>query len=396
MLSIRAKRLKPSPTLEISAIEKSLKARGFDVIGFGSGEPDFPTPQHIKEAAIRAINENFTKYTPATGIEELKDAVIEKFKKEKGLSYSRDEVIITCGGKHALFNLFQAILEEGDEVVIPSPYWVSYPAMVELCGGKPVFLETFEEEDFDINVERLKKIITRKTKAIVLNYPCNPTGAIYSRETLEEIGRIAVDRNIIIISDEIYEKIVYDGHEHISIASIDESIKEKTVICHGVSKTYSMTGWRIGFSAGNKEIIKAMGNIQSQSTSNPTSISQIAALAALRGPDEPIFEMVKEFKRRRDYLVRELNFIPGIRCFNPKGAFYVFPNFTSIIGKNHNGKTVDSSTTLSKILLESFHVATVPGIEFGKEGYLRLSFATSMEAIEKGVERIKKAISSLI
>lgn len=395
MVSCRVKKLKPSPTLEISAIEKSLKAKGVDIAGFASGEPDFPTPQHIKEAAIKALNEDFTKYTPATGIDELKDAVIEKFRKENGLNYTREEIIITCGGKHALFNLFLALLEEGDEVIIPSPYWVSYPAMVELCGGKPVFLETYEDEDFDISIDRLKKLLTEKTKAIVLNYPSNPTGSVYSRETLEKIGKIAVEKNITIISDEIYEKIAYDGYQHVSIASIDESIKQRTIICHGVSKTYSMTGWRIGFSAGNKEIIKAMGNIQSQSTSNPSSISQKAALAALTGPDEPVKNMVEEFRKRRDYLVKELNSLPGVRCFNPKGAFYVFPNFHSLLGKEFSGLRIDSSNTLSKFLLEKFHVAVVPGIEFGKEGYLRLSFACSVDVIKKGMERIKKAIESL-
>jgi len=396
MLSSRARSIRPSPTLAISALEKSMKAKGVDVAGFGSGEPDFPTPEHIKEAAIRAINENFTKYTPATGTEELKDAVIEKFKRDNGITFSREEIIITCGGKHALFNLFQAIIDEGDEVIIPVPYWVSYPSMVEICGGKAVFLETDEDEGFEIDPKRLRRIINEKTKAIVLNYPSNPAGSVYSRETLEEIGKIAVERNILIVSDEIYEKITYDGHTHVSIASIDKEIKERTVICHGVSKTYSMTGWRIGFAAGNKEIIRAMGNIQSQSTSNPTSISQIAALAALTGPQDSVREMVGEFKVRRDFIVRELNEMEGVRCFNPKGAFYVFPNFSSLIGKKLKDKVVNSSTTLTQILLESYHVAVVPGVEFGKEGYLRLSFATSIDVIKKGIERVKKAVESLI
>ncbi|MCX7857606.1 MAG: pyridoxal phosphate-dependent aminotransferase [Deltaproteobacteria bacterium] len=395
MLSTRAKSLKPSPTLAISAMEKTLKAKGIDVAGFGAGEPDFPTPDHIKEAAIKAINDNFTRYTPATGTDELKDAVMDKFKRDNGLSYTREEVIITCGGKHALFNLFQAILDDGDEVIIPVPYWVSYPAMVELCGGKPVFLETYEEDEFEIDVKRLKSLVNPRTKAIVLNYPSNPAGSVYSTKTLEEVGKIAVEKNLLIISDEIYEKIAYEGYNHISIASIDEKVKERTIICHGVSKTYSMTGWRIGFAAGNKDIIKAMGNIQSQSTSNPTSISQVAALAALTGPQEPVKQMVAEFLKRRDYIVRELNAIPDIKCFNPKGAFYVFPNFSSALGKKHGDKMINSSTSLTEVLLESYHVAVVPGVEFGKEGYLRLSFATSMDVIEKGLKRIKEAISSL-
>lgn len=395
MLAKRTKTLKPSPTLAISAIEKSLKAKGIDVCGFGAGEPDFPTPDHVVEAAIKAIKDGFTKYTPATGIDELKDAVREKFLKDNGISYSIEEIVITCGGKHALYNLMQAIIDEGDEVIIPSPYWVSYPAMVELCGGKPVILETHEEDGFDIDPEELRRLVTSKTKAIILNYPSNPSGSVYSTEVLEEIGRLAVEKDIIIISDEIYEKISYEGYEHRSIASFGEEIKRRTVICHGVSKTYSMTGWRIGFAAGPKEIIKAMGNIQSQSTSNPTSISQIAALAALRGPQDCVLKMVEEFKRRRDYIVQELNSMPNVSCYNPKGAFYVFPNFKKVFGKTHDGKKIESSTELTQLLLEKYYVAVVPGIEFGKEGYLRLSFATSMEVIKEGLKRIRSAIESL-
>lgn len=396
MLAKRTKSLKPSPTLHISAIEKSLRAKGVDVCGFGAGEPDFPTPDHIIEAATRAMKEGFTKYTPATGIDELKEAVRQKFLKENGISYSLEQIIITCGGKHALFNLMQAIVDEGDEVIIPSPYWVSYPAMVELCGGKPVFLETREEEGFDIDLKELKRLISSRTKAIILNYPSNPAGSVYSIKTLEEVGELAVEKGIIIISDEIYEKISYNGYEHKSIASLSEEIKERTVICHGVSKTYSMTGWRIGFAAGPKEIIKAMGSIQSQSTSNPTSVSQIAALAALSGPQDFVKKMVEEFKKRRDYIVKELNSIPDVTCYNPKGAFYVFPNFSKVLGKNHEGKRIRSSTDLTQILLEKYHVATVPGVEFGKEGYLRLSFATSLEVIKEGLSRIKSAVENLI
>ncbi|MCX5810695.1 MAG: pyridoxal phosphate-dependent aminotransferase [Proteobacteria bacterium] len=394
MLSKRASLLKPSPTLAISAKEKELKAKGIDIAGFGAGEPDFDTPDHIKQAAIKAINDNFTRYTPAAGIDPLKDAVIEKFKRDNGLTYKRDEIIISCGGKHSLYNLFQAIFQEGDEVIIPAPYWVSYPPMVELAGAKPVIVETQEDEDYQITAQMVKKYINKNTKGIVLNYPSNPVGSIFYRENLEQIGKLAVENNFYIISDEIYEKLTYDDYTHVSIASLDPAFKEKTIICHGVAKTYAMTGWRIGFAAGQSSIIKAMGNIQSQSTSNPASISQMAAVAALNGPQDSIALMLEAFKKRRDYLVRELKSIPGVTCYNPKGAFYVFPNFNNVLGKTYKGRVVDTSTALTEILLEDFHTAVVPGVEFGKEGYLRLSFATSMEVIEKGVERIKKAVAS--
>ncbi|MCX8109926.1 MAG: pyridoxal phosphate-dependent aminotransferase, partial [Syntrophorhabdaceae bacterium] len=276
MLSKRAEALKPSPTLAINAKEKALKAQGLDIAGFGAGEPDFDTPDHIKEAAIKAINDNFTRYTPAAGIDPLKDAVIEKFKRDNDLTYKRDEVIISCGGKHALFNLFEAIFEEGDEVLIPVPFWVSYPPMVELTGAKPVLIETEEKEDYQVTGAMLKKYINNRTKGIILNYPSNPAGSIYYRENLEEIGRLAVENNLYIISDEIYEKLIYDEYRHVSIASMDSSFKDRTIICHGVSKTYAMTGWRIGYAAGPGHVIKAMANIQSQSTSNPTSIAPVS------------------------------------------------------------------------------------------------------------------------
>lgn len=394
MLSKRVSLLKPSPTLAISAKEKEFKAKGIDIAGFGAGEPDFDTPDHIKQAAIKAINDNFTRYTPAAGIDPLKDAVIEKFKRDNGLTYKRDEVIISCGGKHSLYNLFQAIFQEGDEVIILAPYWVSYPPMVELAGAKPVIVETQEDEDYQITAQMVKKYINKNTKGIILNYPSNPVGSIFYRENLEQIGKLAVENNFYIVSDEIYEKLTYDDYTHVSIASLDPAFKERTIICHGVAKTYAMTGWRIGFAAGQSSIIKAMGNIQSQSTSNPTSISQMAAVAALNGPQDSITLMLEAFKKRRDYLVRELKSIPGVTCYNPKGAFYVFPNFKNVLGKKYKDRVVDTSAALTEILLEDFHTAVVPGVEFGKEGHLRLSFATSMEVIEKGVERIKKAVAS--
>jgi aspartate aminotransferase len=395
MLSKRAQSLKPSPTLAISAKEKALKAQGIDIAGFGAGEPDFDTPAHIKQAAIDAINEGFTKYTPVSGIDPLKDAIIEKFKRDNGLEYKREEIIVSCGGKHSLYNLFQAFFDEGDEVLIPVPFWVSYPPMVELAGAKPVFVETEEADDYQVTKELLKKHITPRTKAVILNYPSNPVGSVYSLKNLEDIGKLAIENDFYIVSDEIYEKLAYDEYVHTSIASIDKAIKNKTIIAHGVSKTYSMTGWRIGFTAGPKEIISAMSNIQSQSTSNPTSISQKAAIAALNGPQESISVMLEQFKKRRDFLVSGFRSIEGVTCYNPKGAFYVFPNFNNLLGRRYKGKAIDSSAALTTLLLEEFHTAVVPGAEFGKEGYLRLSFATSMEVIEKGFERIRKAVKAL-
>ena len=395
MISDRARSLKPSATLAVAAKEKALRAQGLDIVGFGAGEPDFDTPNHIKKAAIDAIMDGYTKYTPAAGMEELRDAVIAKFKKENDLEYKREEVMVTCGGKHALYNLFQSIFQSGDEVIIPTPFWVSYPAMVELAGATPVFVETHEEEDYQLTAEVLKKHITSRTKGIILNYPSNPAGSVYSLPNLEAVGKLAVENGIYLISDEIYERIAYDGYQHTSIASLGQPIKELTIITHGVSKTYAMTGWRIGFAAGSKEVVQAMSNIQSQSTSNPASISQKAALAALTGPQDSVGFMVKEFKRRRDFLVTGLNSMEGVSCFNPKGAFYVFPSFNGLAGRAYKGKKVTSITQWTEILLEDFHVAVVPGVEFGKEGYLRLSFATSMEIIEKGLERIRRAVEVL-
>jgi len=395
MLSRRAQALKPSPTLAINAKEKLLRAQGLDIAGFGAGEPDFDTPEHIKQAAIDAVNKGFTKYTPVAGIEPLKDAIIEKFKNDNGLTFKREEVIVSCGGKHGLYNLFQALFQEGDEVIILTPYWVSYPPMVELAGAKPVIVDTREEDDYQVTGDLIRKYITSKTKGIVLNYPSNPVGSVYTVENLVQIGRLAVDHNLYIISDEMYEKIVYDGYQHTSIASIDSAFRERTIISNGVSKAYSMTGWRIGYTVGQKEIIAAMSNIQSQSTSNPTSISQYAALAALTGPQDFISMMVGEFQKRRDFLVRELTSIPGVTCYSPRGAFYVFPNFNALLGKRFNERTIDSTAALTELLLEEFHTAVVPGAEFGKEGYLRLSFATSMDVIKTGAERIQKAAASL-
>lgn len=394
-LSKRAKNLKPSPTLAINAKAKSMQAKGIKVISFGAGEPDFDTPENIKKAAIKAIEEGFTKYTPVGGIDELKDAIIYKFKRDNGLSYKRSEIIVSCGGKHSFYNLAQALFDEGDEVIIPSPYWVSYPPMVSLAEAKPVILETREENDFKLLPEDLEKLITPKTKALILNSPCNPTGSAYDKKDLEKIAEIVISKDIFIISDEIYEKIVYDGFNFISIASLDEDIKKKTIIVHGVAKTYAMTGWRIGYAAGPEEIISAMSNIQSQSTSNPTSISQKASVEALMGPQEEVKKMVSAFQERRDYIVNRLNEIPGVSCYKPVGAFYVFPNFSSYYGRSFKGKKVNNSTELADFLLEEAKVAVVPGIEFGADSYLRLSYATSMDDIKEGIDRIEYALREL-
>lgn len=395
ILSRRARSLKPSPTLAINAKAKALQAQGIHVISFGAGEPDFDTPENIKEAAIKAIKEGFTKYTPVGGIDELKDAIIKKFQRDNGLTYKRSEILVSCGGKHSFYNLAQAIFDEGDEVIIPSPYWVSYPPMVALAEANPVIVETKEEDEFKLRIEELKKAITPRTKALVLNSPSNPTGSVYSKEDLEKIAELAIENNFFVISDEIYEKIVYDDFKFISIASLGEEIKKKTIIVHGVAKTYAMTGWRIGYTAGPEEIISAMSNIQSQSTSNPTSISQKASVEALLGPQDEVKRMVSAFEKRRNYIVQRLNEIPGVHCLKPMGAFYVFPNFSSYYGQSYQGKKISNSTELADYFLEVARVAVVPGIEFGADQFLRLSYATSMEEIKEGMDRIEEALKKL-
>lgn len=391
MLAERTKKIKPSATLAVDSRAKELKAKGMDVINFGVGEPDFDTPEHIKEAAIKAIKDGFTKYTPVGGIDELKEAIIEKLERDNGLKYEKANILVSCGAKHSLYNIAQALFGPGDEVIIPAPYWVSYPDQVLLNDAKPVIVETTEDNDFMLSVEILKENITSRTKAIILNSPSNPTGFIYTKKALEEIAEIALKHNLYIISDEIYEKLIYDGEKHISIASLSEEVKNKTIVVNGLSKSHAMTGWRIGYAAGPEEIIKTMTKIQSQSTSNPTSIAQKAAVAALRGPQNCVAEMRQEFEKRRDHLVKELNSIPGISCKMPKGAFYAFPNIEKILGKNG----INSSMDLSIYLLEKALVAVVPGSAFGAEGYIRISYATSMENLSKGINRIRKALEEL-
>jgi aspartate aminotransferase len=395
ILSNRARNLKPSPTLAITAKAKSMTAQGIHVISFGAGEPDFDTPDNIKKAAIRAIESGFTKYTAAGGIDELKDAVIEKFRRDSQLTFKRSEILISCGGKHAIYNLAQALFDQGDEVIIPAPYWVSYPAIVELANAIPVVIETEEKNDFKVKPGDLVRAITPKTKALVLNSPSNPTGSAYTKGDLEKIAEIAVTKNIFLISDEIYEKIVYDGFEFTSIASLGEEIRKKTIIVHGVAKTYSMTGWRIGYTAGLEEIVTAMSNIQSQSTSNPNSIAQKASVEALLGPQQEVDRMVSAFDQRRNYIVERLNGMKGVSCYKPVGAFYVFPNFSSYHGRSYRGKKIVNSSDLAAFLLEVARVAVVPGIEFGAGAFQRLSYATSMEDIREGLNRIEEALTKL-
>ena len=395
ILSKRAKGLKPSPTLAINAKAKAMQAQGIRVVSFGAGEPDFDTPENIKKAAIKSIEEGFTKYTAVGGIDELKDAVIQKFQRDNQLTYKRSQILISCGGKHSFYNLAQALFDRGDEVIIPAPYWVSYPPMVALAEATPVIIETKEENGFKVTPEELKKVITPRTKALVLNSPSNPTGSAYTKKDLEKIAEVVISHRFFVISDEIYEKIVYDGFEFRSIASLGEDIKGRTIIVHGVAKTYAMTGWRIGYTAGPEEIIAAMSNIQSQSTSNPTSISQKASVEALIGPQEEVSKMVSAFTERRNYIVDRLNEISGVSCFKPIGAFYVFPNFSDYYGKSYQGKKIANSTGLADYFLDVAKVAVVPGVEFGADPFERLSYATSMKDIREGIDRIKEALKKL-
>lgn len=391
----RAMAIKPSPTLATAAKAKAMKSQGIDVVDFGVGEPDFDTPENVKQAGIKAIQSGFTKYTPAGGTDELKEAVVEKFKNDNGLQYEKSQVLISCGAKHSLYNIAEALFDPGDEVIIPSPYWVSYPDQVLLNDAVPVIVETTEEEGFKLSARKLEKAITKKTKALVLNSPSNPTGLAYDKKTLEEIAAVAVRHKIYVISDEIYEKLIYDGFKHFSIASLGAEINDLTIVVNGVSKSHAMTGWRIGYAAGPKDVITAMANIQSQSTSNPASISQKAAVEALRGPQDFIRTMNVEFDKRRKYMVDRLNRIKGMTCLMPVGAFYAFPKVSQLYGKSVGGKRIGNSSDFAAYLLEEAKVALVSGDAFGADAYIRLSYATSMENITKGLDRIEQAAGKL-
>ena len=391
-ISKKAAAVSPSPTLAIDSKFKQMKAQGIPVVGFGAGEPDFNTPDNIKKAGIDAIENNITRYTPASGTIELKQAVCDKIKRDTGLEYTTQNIVISNGGKHALSNAFDCICDPGDEVILPAPFWVSYPEMIKLADGIPVYINTTEETGFKFTIEQLEAAITPKTRALVLNTPSNPTGMIYSREELEKIAEIAVKNNIYVIFDEIYEKLVYEG-EHVNIATFGEEIKELTIIVNGMAKTYAMTGWRIGYVAANEKLAKAMSNIQSHATSNPNSIAQAAAVEALNGEQSFIDDMKATYVMRRDYMVERINKINGLSCLNPNGAFYIFMNVKDVIGKEHYGKMINSANELCQDMLERALVALVPSEGFGIDGYVRLSYATSMEVIKTGLDRIEKYLN---
>ena len=395
-LSKRVQSLKPSPTLATDAKAKALKAQGVDIVNLSAGEPDFDTPAHIKEAAKEAIDQGFTRYTPVGGILELKEAIAAMLKNDYGLEYETGQIMVSTGGKQVLYNLAQAILDPGDEVIIPAPYWVSYPPIVELAGGVPVILETDPANDFSISLERLSGLIGPKTKAIILNSPSNPTGAVYDRETVRRVGELACEKGIYIITDDIYDKIRFDGESPYNCASLVEAAKDLCLIVNGVSKTYAMTGWRIGYLAGPESVVKACTKIQSQSTSNPNSIAQKAALAALTGPQDCIQEMKKAFQERARAFVDGLLEIDGIKCPRPSGAFYCFPDMSAFFGrKTPQGKAIQGSLDLCDYLLDEAKVASIPGIAFGDDRCIRFSFATDMATLNEGLKRIRSALNKL-
>ncbi len=388
----KASGISPSSTLAIDAKFKSMKAQGLDVVGFGAGEPDFDTPQHIKDAAIAAINQGKTKYTPASGTLELKQAICRKFKRDNGLDYEPANIVVSNGAKHSLVNVFMAICDPGDEVIIPAPYWVSYPEMVKIADGVPVILPTKEENDFKFSIEDLKAVITPKTRAIIINSPSNPTGMVYTEEELRAIAQVAVEHDIYVVSDEIYEHLTYEG-KPVSIATFGDAIKDLTIVVNGVSKTYAMTGWRIGYTASNAALAKVMGNVQSHATSNPNTIAQAAAVAALDGPTETVEMMRSAFLERRNYMVERINRMDGVSCLCPHGAFYVLMNISKLIGKEIAGCTIGGSDDFANAFLEKANVAVVPGSGFGADSYVRWSYATSMESIKEGLDRLEKFLA---
>ena len=396
IISDSLKKIKPSPTIAVTQKARELKAAGKDVIGLGAGEPDFDTPENIKQAAIKAINDGDTKYTAVDGTPALKKAIVEKFKKENNLDYTTDQITVGAGGKHVIYNAMMATLNEGDEVIVPAPYWVSYPDIVLLAGGKPVVMECNEKQGFKINPSDLEKFITPKTKWIILNSPSNPTGACYTEKEIREIAKVLEKHShVYILSDDIYEHVTYEGFKFFTIAQI-ESLKERVLTMNGVSKAYSMTGWRIGYAAGPKEIIKAIAKIQSQSTTNPSSISQAASVEALSGTQDFIKKRADSFQKRRDFVVKALNDIDGIECLNPDGAFYVFPSCKGLVGKKDtNGKEIKSDTDFVQSLLENSGIAVVQGSAFGLEGFFRISYATSMDNLKKALEKISSFCKTL-
>jgi len=394
-LAERAENISPSPTLSIDAKAKKMIAEGYDVINYGVGEPDFDTPEHVKQAAVDALAKGMTKYTPVAGTDALKAAIVKKLKNDNGLTYQPGQIVVSVGAKHALYNAFQVLCQAGDEVILPAPYWVSYLEQIKLSGAVPVVVQAKASNGFKMLPSELKAAITGRNKALILNSPSNPTGAVYSRAELEALGKVLVKHGIAVISDEIYEKLIYDDVEHISIASLGQELQDLTVVINGVSKSYSMTGWRIGYAAAPANIAKAMADLQSHSTSNPTSFAQPASVAALEGTQEPLREMVKEFKKRRDYMLERVLSVPGLKCGKPGGAFYLFPDMSAYIGKSYKGKKIGGSHDIANALLEDAKVAIVPGVAFGDDTCFRLSYATSMDRIKEGMNRIEKLFSEV-
>ena len=394
--SNRIQQVNPSMTLAIDAKAKEMKANGEDVIGFGAGEPDFDTPERIKQAGIRAIKANDTHYTPVGGSNKLKDAIITKMKRDSSLDYERNQILVSCGAKHSFYNLAQSLWEEGDEVIIPAPYWVSFPEMVGLAGAKAVIIDTDATNNFKITVDQIKEVLTPNTRAILINTPSNPTGFAYEKSELEAIAEFALENNLLMISDEIYEWIIFDDFKHTSIASLSNEAQKNCVVINGVSKCYAMTGWRIGYIAANAEIVKNVQKLQGQSTSGPCSISQAASVEALTGPHDDVLAMVREFEKRRDVMIDQLNSIAGVSCNKPNGSFYSFPDFSALYGKKEpRGKVLQGSLDFTEYLLTEKKVAIVPGIAFGADANARMSFASSLDQIEEGVKRIKEAVGLL-
>jgi aspartate aminotransferase len=398
MLADRLKTLAPSSTLAVQAKARELRARGIDVISFGAGEPDFDTPERIKNAALQAMRRGQTKYTEVGGVPELRAAVCTKLKRDNGLDYASDEILVSCGAKHTLYNLATALLNPGDELLVPSPFWVSYPEQARLLGAVPVAVETREATGFDLDPDRLRAAVTPRTKLIVLNSPNNPTGAVFSRDALEAVAGLAVERGLWVVSDECYESLTFEGR-HVSIASLGPEIKARTVVVNTCSKAYAMTGWRIGYAAGPRALIRAMTDVQSQVTSNPASVAQWAAVEALSGPQDEVAKMAGEFDRRRRLIIGGLNALPAVSCVMPKGAFYAFANVSGLFGRTWTRgdarTTLKSSLDVTSFLLEAARVAVVPGLDFGSDAHVRFSYATSDALISEGLSRMKAAIATL-
>jgi aspartate aminotransferase len=393
--SKKIQRIQPSMTLAVDAKTKELRANGVDIIGFGAGEPDFDTPDKIKKAGIAAIETNITHYTPVGGIDALKQAIVNKFEHDNNLIYEKNQILVSCGAKHSLFNIAQVLWEEGDEIIVPAPYWVSYPDIIRYAGAKPVIIDTLSANEFKITPDQISSAMTPNTRAIIINSPSNPTGSAYSKKELGGIAECALSNKLLIVSDEIYEKVVFDGFDQHSICSIGKEVQNNSILINGVSKSYAMTGWRIGYLAANEEIVKQAGKLQGQSTSNPTSISQMASITALNDTDADVRQMIDEFQKRRDTLLNCLLKTPFVECYKPVGSFYTFPDFSAFYGKSFKGQKIEDSIQLANFLLEEGKVALVPGIAFGADRNLRLSFAASMDTIKQGVDRITKALDLL-